>query len=105
MIQICRNVEEKRPERRRALLRNAYPIPEDLLSFLNNSDVTFESLLGKYPKLKQPVDQDNYDELFHMLLFLEEHQGALDVRQFDMISVCRFLYTVTYYINEFIRHL
>ncbi|GAU94374.1 hypothetical protein RvY_06157 [Ramazzottius varieornatus] len=80
------HLDEKRSERRRALLQNPFSIPEDLRAFLNTSDVTLEGLLAKYPALSRPLDADNYDQQFHLLLYLEEHQEALDVRQFDMIS-------------------
>ena len=74
---------------------NHYPVPDDIRECIGlQDDVTFVR-----PTILEPLSFETYQEHFSTLLYCEELQMEVNIRQFDMYSVSiYYIYIYNYYI-------
>lgn len=69
-----------------------YPVPNNVKlavqdgAFVRDSDVTGYKQLRQV--LENPLNETSYGKRFNLLLHLEELQNTVDIRRYDMTSVC-----------------
>ena len=60
-----------------------YPVPDNIRECMDlQEDITFV-----HPQLLEPLSWDNYQEYFSTLLYCEELQLELNIREFDIKKV------------------